>query len=78
VTISFLLVVWIALPLGGGNKLLAALPLVVAFALILLSHRARGEGLRDIGWRLDNFARATRLLVLPMLAATLKLSRRIN
>ena len=70
-TISFLLVMWIALPLGEGNKLLAALPLVVAFALILLSHRACGEGLRDVGWRLDNFARAARLLILPMFAGAL-------
>ena len=61
VTISFLIVMWIALPLGGGNKLLGALPLSVAFVLILLSHHARGERPRDLGWRLDNFAHAVRL-----------------
>jgi len=71
VTISFLIVMWIALPLGGGNKLLGALPLSVAFVLILLSHHARGERPRDLGWRLDNFARAARLLILPMLAAAI-------
>jgi membrane protease YdiL (CAAX protease family) len=30
------------------------------------SHRLRGERLRDLGFRLDNFGKAVRLLILPM------------
>jgi membrane protease YdiL (CAAX protease family) len=57
------------LPFAGNSKLVAAVPLGLALALMLLSHSAHQETAREIGWRLDNFWQAARLLALPMLAA---------
>ncbi len=68
VTSSFLIVEWMIQPFAGNNPLPSAIPLGLAVGLILLSHRARGESARDVGWRTDNFVKAMRLLVLPMLA----------
>lgn len=62
---------WIIQPAGGNGELIGALPLSIALSLMILSHRVRGEGLREIGWRLDNFWMAGRLLLLPMLGGAL-------
>jgi membrane protease YdiL (CAAX protease family) len=40
---------------------------------MLVSHRARGESAREVGWRLDNFFEAARLLLPPMLIVTMLL-----
>jgi membrane protease YdiL (CAAX protease family) len=69
VTSSFLIAEWMVLPFAGNSKLVAAVPLGLALALMLFSHRAYGETAREIGWRLDNFWQAVRVLILPMLAA---------
>jgi membrane protease YdiL (CAAX protease family) len=66
VAVSFLLAEWMIEPFAGGNRLVSAIPLVLAFGLMLLSHHARGETAREIGWRVDNFFGAVRLLILPM------------
>ncbi|HZH91502.1 MAG TPA: CPBP family intramembrane glutamic endopeptidase [Pyrinomonadaceae bacterium] len=58
----------------GNHKTLLAVPIACAFALMLYSHHLRGETLRELGWRTDNFMRAARLLLLPMLAGTLALA----
>jgi membrane protease YdiL (CAAX protease family) len=71
VTLSFLMAEWIIRPSGGSGKLIGALPLGIALILMFLSHRARGEGLRDIGWRLDNLWAASRFLLLPMLGGAI-------
>jgi membrane protease YdiL (CAAX protease family) len=71
VSSSFLIAAWIILPFVGNSKLIGIVPVGLAFVLMWLSHRARLETAREIGWRLDNFLEATRLLVLPMLAATI-------
>jgi membrane protease YdiL (CAAX protease family) len=68
VTLSFLLAAWTIRPLASNSKLIGALPLVLAVGLMLVSHRARGESARTLGWRLDNFYAAARLLVLPVAA----------
>lgn len=68
---SFLIAEWMVLPFAGNSKVVAAFPLGLAFALMLLSHRTHRESLREIGWRLDNFWQAVRLLILPMLVASL-------
>jgi membrane protease YdiL (CAAX protease family) len=65
---SLLIAELMVLPFAGNSRIVAAVPLALAFALMLLSHRTRRESLRDVGWRLDNFRQATRLLALPMLA----------
>lgn len=68
---SILLAEWIVFSIGGGSNLLLAVPVGVAFAFMLISHRLRGESARDIGLRLDNFGQAARLLVLPTAVQTL-------
>ena len=67
VTSSFLIAEWMIQPFAGKSQLISAIPIALAFALMLLSHRARGESARDVGWRLDNFIKAIRLLILPLL-----------
>jgi membrane protease YdiL (CAAX protease family) len=71
VAASFLIAEWAVLPFAGNSKLVAVVPVGLAFALMLYSHRAHNESAREIGWRLDNFWRAARLLVLPVVAATI-------
>jgi membrane protease YdiL (CAAX protease family) len=69
---SVMVAEWAVLALGN-HKTLLAVPVACAFALILYSHRLRGETLRELGWRTDNFLRAVGLLLLPMIACTLVL-----
>ena len=71
VSSSFLIAAWTILPFVGNSKLVGAVPVALAFGLMWLSHRARGETRREIGWRLDNFWLAWRLMLLPVLSAAL-------
>ncbi|HZT58306.1 MAG TPA: CPBP family intramembrane glutamic endopeptidase [Pyrinomonadaceae bacterium] len=74
VVASVLIAEWVVFALAGDNNPPAlAFPILTVFAFMFLSHRLRGESARDVGWRLDNFGRAARLLALPMLAVTLVL-----
>lgn len=57
---------WVVFSVAGGSSLLIAVPLVFAFSFMFLSHRLRRESARDLGFRLDNFVAAARLLALPM------------
>ena len=61
---------WVVGTLAGRGRLLLLIPVTTAVALMLLSHRVRGESAREIGWRLDNFAEAARLLLPTMLAVS--------
>ena len=65
VVTSCLLVEWVALSFAGRSKLVAAVPSVLALGFMLYSHLERGETLRDVGFRGDNFLAACRLLLLP-------------
>jgi membrane protease YdiL (CAAX protease family) len=69
VTCSFLIAAWLVLPFVGNDKVIWAIPIVLAFALMVVSHRLRNESAREVGWRMDNFFAALRLLVLPLLGA---------
>lgn len=71
VVVSFLMAEWIVRPFSSHDKFTAVLPLALAVILMVASHRARGETLRDIGWRLDNFWPALRLLLLPTLCVAM-------
>jgi membrane protease YdiL (CAAX protease family) len=64
---SFLFAAWMIQPFAGNNRVVSAVPLGLAFGLMLLSHHARGETAREVGWRVDNFFGAVRLLLLPMI-----------
>ena len=65
VLVSFLLAMWVVVPLGGGRAWLRIIPIGTALILIFLSHYVRGETARDIGWRTDNFNQALKILWLP-------------
>jgi membrane protease YdiL (CAAX protease family) len=73
VTSSALIAEWMILPFAGQEKLYGGIPVVLAFALIFYSHRVRRETAREMGWRLDNFLQALRLLALPMILTTIVL-----
>jgi membrane protease YdiL (CAAX protease family) len=71
VVASVLIAEWAVFALAGDNNQLALMfPVVTVFVFMFLSHRLRGESARDVGFRLDNFWQAVRLLVLPLAAVT--------
>jgi membrane protease YdiL (CAAX protease family) len=70
VTSTALIAVWAVLALSSSRWMLAV-PIALAFAFILLSHHIRNETAGDLGWRTDNFLKAMRLLILPMLAGAM-------
>ncbi|HEX8073218.1 MAG TPA: CPBP family intramembrane glutamic endopeptidase [Pyrinomonadaceae bacterium] len=74
VVTSALVAEWAVLALGDWHKLALAVPVGLAFALMLASHRARGETRAALGLTGRNFWRALRLLALPMLAGALLLA----
>lgn len=67
---SALVAEWVVGTLAGRGRLLLLIPVTTAVAFMLVSHRARGETAREVGWRLDNFGEAARLLLPPMLAVS--------
>jgi membrane protease YdiL (CAAX protease family) len=71
VLVSCLLAEWIFASFIGRGKFALATPVFLAMVLILFSHRIYGEGLRDIGFRLDNFGRSLRFLLIPTLITIL-------
>ena len=70
VSSSALIVEWVVFALAAGSGPAMLFPVATAVAFMLVSHRARGESAREVGWRLDNLWGAARLLLPPMLAAS--------
>ena len=66
---SCLIAEWVVLSFVGNSKLIGAIPVGLALWLMIFSHQQRNETLRDIGFRLDNFLSAVKLLVLPTIGA---------
>ena len=69
VVTSCLIAEWVVLAFVGANKLVLAIPIVLALGLMIFSHRAYGESARELGFRWDNFAAALGLLTLPTVVA---------
>lgn len=69
VVVSCLIAEWVVLAFAGSNKFVLAIPVALALTLMIFSHRAYGETLRDIGFRLDNFIATSWLLLLPTIIA---------
>lgn len=63
---SILIAEWILAAMVGRSKFVVAIPIGLAFIFMIYSHRLRGETLRDLGFRFDNFLQAVKLLLLPM------------
>jgi len=69
VLISCLIAEWVVLAFVGSNKLALAVPIALALTLIIFSHRAYAETPHELGFRMDNFLAAVKLLLLPTLVA---------
>ena len=67
---SCLIAEWVITAVVGASSVLIIVPIIFAFGFMFWSHRLRGESLREIGFRFDNFGKAVRLLILPMVFAT--------
>lgn len=69
VIVSCLIAEWVVLAFLGPRTFTIAIPIALALALMIYSHQVYGETLGDIGFRLDNFLNAAKLLVLPTIIA---------
>src|SRR5215212_9289006 len=69
IIISCLIAEWVVLAFIGTNKFALAIPIALALTLMIFSHRVYGETPRDLGFRLDNFLAAAKLLLLPTIVA---------
>jgi membrane protease YdiL (CAAX protease family) len=69
VVVSCLIAEWVVLAFVGPDKIVFAIPVVLAIVLMTFSHRAYGETPGDIGFRTDNFIPAMKLLFLPTVIA---------
>lgn len=69
VILSCLIAEWVILGFLGRNEVVVVLPATMALVLMIFSHRAYGETPRELGFRLDNFLPAAKLLLLPTVLA---------
>lgn len=68
---SCLIAEWGVVPLASGRGFLTAFPVLLAIGFMIFSHWYRGENLKTIGFRLDNFVAAGRILIVPTLGAVM-------
>lgn len=66
---SCLIAEWALVPIAPGGGFVKAVPILLALGFMIFSHWYRGENLRAIGFRLDNFVAAGRILLLPTVGA---------
>ena len=69
VFVSVIIISWAIVPLQPWRRWVAALPALLAMALMINSQRARGESLREVGLGAEHFFRALRLLAAPTIIA---------
>ena len=74
VAASALVCEWAVIAAVGFDNLWHAAPAGLAFALMIYSHRLRGETPRELGWNVSEFWPALRLLLVPMIAGSLLLA----
>lgn len=68
---SCIIAEWGVTPFAAGRGFVTAFPITLALGFMIFSHWYRGENLRTIGFRLDNFVAAVRILLLPTLGAVI-------
>ncbi len=68
---SVVIAEWILAAAAGSVRLIVSIPIALTFVLIVSSQVLRRESLRDLGVRFDNFLRALKLLLLPMLLSAI-------
>ncbi|HEY8462155.1 MAG TPA: CPBP family intramembrane glutamic endopeptidase [Blastocatellia bacterium] len=69
VFLSVIIISWVITPLHPWRRWVAALPALLALALIINSQRERGESPREVGLGFEHFLRAMRLLAPPTVIA---------
>lgn len=69
VVVSCLIAEWVVLAIVGTNKIVLAIPIALALALMIFSHRIYEETPHDLGFRFDNFFASAKLLLLPTIVA---------
>ena len=73
VVTSVVIAEWVVFAVAGDSAPALAFPVGSVLVFMFLSHRARGETAREVGWRMDNFGRAAKLLLPPMLILSVPL-----
>ena len=69
VVVSCLIAEWVVLAFVGTNKIVLAVPIALALTLTIFSHQVYGETMNELGFRIDNFLAAAKLLIVPTLVA---------
>ena len=69
VVVSCLIAEWVVLAFAGANKVVLAIPIALALMLMIFSHRVYEESPQELGFRVDNFVAAAKLLLLPTILA---------
>ena len=67
---SVLMAEWLLAASAGLSRLIAAIPITLALIVIIWSQCLHHETPYDIGFRFDNFFRAVKLLLLPMIVVS--------
>ena len=70
VTTSALVAEWAVIAAVGFGNVWHVVPVGLAFALMICSHRLRGETIREIGWNVSEFWPAVKLLTPVTLAGS--------
>ncbi|HYK88561.1 MAG TPA: CPBP family intramembrane glutamic endopeptidase [Acidobacteriota bacterium] len=73
VVLCVLIAEWVVIPIFGRRKSVGMIPVLIVFVFGFLSHKARREGAREIGFSRHNFVPALRLLILWMIPAAIAL-----
>jgi len=69
VVVSCLIAEWVVLAFVGTNKIVLAVPIALALTLTIFSHQVYGETMNELGFRVDNFLAAAKLLIVPTIIA---------
>ena len=59
---------WMVASAAGLSKSIVAIPITLALLFMVFSHATRTESFEQLGFRFDDFFRALKLLLLPMIA----------
>jgi membrane protease YdiL (CAAX protease family) len=68
---SCIIAEWTLVPFAAGRGFVTAVPILLALGFMIVSHWYRDENLWAIGFRLDNFVAAARILFLPTFGAVI-------
>jgi membrane protease YdiL (CAAX protease family) len=70
VVATVLITAWAIVPMQPRERWLQSVPGLIALAMMINSHRLRGESARELGFTTRHFARAALLLLVPMMLSS--------